>query len=136
MSAAENLEKLLSSISDSVTLELMTDPYVIPACQHTFDKSTLENIAAQNPSNATCPACRMPYEVSDLQPNYSMRDVIASTTPLIDKLRNDIQLDEINQAAKALKISDAKTPAPAPVSETPSRAAPATEAVLPLFTNT
>jgi hypothetical protein len=95
----EQVDKLSDAITDPVTLELMTDPYLTP-CQHTFEKSTLMNLLRQA-TPANCPTCRNSFTEADIKANFAMRDVIASTTPILESLRSQAQLKQIADAKAA-----------------------------------
>jgi Mg-chelatase subunit ChlD len=117
------IEKLADSITDAVTLEIMTDPYLISSCQHTFEKSSLDELLSVGSGNAVCPSCRNAFTLQDIAPNYSMRDVIASTVPLLEKMRNDAQLQQMDQKSEnktTVKEAEAKVEAKVEAKESPT----------------
>lgn len=92
MNVDAGIKKLLKSLTDGVSFEIMQDPYVAN-CRHTYDKSTWDQILASR--NRTCPTCRAPVSLETIKPNFALRSVIESSQALISQFRNSEQLRQL-----------------------------------------
>eukprot|EP01017_Pseudomicrothorax_dubius_P014534 TRINITY_DN1693_c0_g1_i1.p1 TRINITY_DN1693_c0_g1~~TRINITY_DN1693_c0_g1_i1.p1 ORF type:complete len:186 (+),score=33.47 TRINITY_DN1693_c0_g1_i1:84-560(+) len=62
---------------DPITFEIMKDPYVT-RCGHSFQRQTIENCITRH---GKCPICRTDLTLSEISPNYALKEIIPALYP-------------------------------------------------------
>ncbi|KYQ92319.1 hypothetical protein DLAC_06282 [Tieghemostelium lacteum] len=87
-------KELQNIFIDPISLDLIEDAVISSGCGHSFSQDTIESWLTKK---QTCPLCHSPLSLSDLTPNYTLRDAIKLYGEMIDNKNLEEQQQQEQQ---------------------------------------